>query len=437
MSLLSRILALRQVSEPRSPYEPRVPYSGRTTSGVVVTPDNAVTIATVWACLRYLSQTVAVPPWHVMRPTKDGGEPVPKHTVDRLLCKRPNPEWSALQFRETLTHWALRWGNGCAEIERNSANQPIALWPIHPERVEPKRDQETGELFFKINNGQTAATYLDAADMFHVRGFGEGVWGVNVIAYAAESLGWAKAAQLFGASFFGKGANPSAIVTMKRPLNEDGLKELTKKFRSLYSGPKAERTIFLDNEMEFKQLGVAPDNAQFIETNQHLVNEICRWFGVPPHKVQHMLQATFSNIEHQSIEVVVDSITPWVKRFEEEADFKLFGQNRQGFYTKMNLNALLRGDSASRVALYTGMRQMGVFTINDVLRLEDMQTIGKEGDVRVMQSQFVPLDKLGEDPVQAVALQAEPDPTPDESPDETEARQRVLTYIAESARVIQ
>lgn len=438
MGLLDRIVALRKVEEPRNPYEPRIPYAGRTAAGVVITPDNAVTIAAVWACLRYLSQTVAVLPWHVMKPTPKGGELAPSHPLDYVLCRRPNPEWSAFQLRETLTHWALRWGNGYAEIERDSARRPMALWPIHPERVDVKRDAQTQQLFYQINNGSAAATYIDAADMFHIRGFGEGVVGVNVMQYAAESLGWAKAAQLFGSAFFGKGANPSAIVTMKKPLTQEGLNELDKRFSRLYEGPRAKRTMFLDNEMDFKQLTVAPDNAQFIETNQHLIEEICRWFGVPPHKVQHMLRSTFSNIEHQSIEVVVDSITPWVKRFEEEADFKLFGAvNRNNFYTKMNLNALLRGDAASRATYYQTMRQMGVLTVNEIRALEDMKAIpGKDGDVRVMQSQFVPLEKLGEEPPAPTPLIPEPDePEEVEDEDEVEARRYIMALIAETPRV--
>lgn len=147
---LSTFLALRQVTEPRSPDAPRIPYVGRTTAGVVVTPDNAVSIPAVWACLRYLSQTVAVLPWHVMRPTANGGERAASHPLDYVLCRRPSPEWSAFQFRETLVHWALRWGNGYAEIERDSARRPMALWPIHPERVSVKRDPDTQQLYLSL-----------------------------------------------------------------------------------------------------------------------------------------------------------------------------------------------------------------------------------------------------------------------------------------------
>jgi HK97 family phage portal protein len=402
--LAKRIFAKRTTGEPRYPATDRIAYSGRSVAGTIVTPDTAVTVATVWACLRYLSQTVAVLPWHVMRQDKDGGRTAQTHPIDWLLYKRPNPEWSSFQFRETLTHWALRWGNGYAEIERDPLARPVALWPIHPERVRPLRDIATGVLYYDVFNGAEAVygqipmkVRLESADMFHIRGFGEGPVGVNVMHYAAESIGWAKAAQLFGAAFFGNGMNISGVVQVKRALDETGMKRLTTALQGLYRGVRnANKYAVLDAETEFKPVGVEPDKAQFVATQQLLIDEVCRWFGVPPHKVGHLLRSTFSNIEQQAIEVVVDSISPWVSRFEDEADYKLFGQNRPGYYTKMFMNALMRGDFTSRSAFYTAMRNMGAYSVNDILRMEDANTIGPEGDKRIVQSNFTTLEKIGE-----------------------------------------
>ena len=130
----------------------------------------------------------------------------------------------------------------------------------------------------------------------------------------------------------------------------------------------------------------------------------------------HLLRGTFSNIEHQSIEVVVDSISPWTKRFEDEADIKLFGQNRHGYYTKVNLNALLRGDMKARMEFYKGMQFVGAYSPNRILELEDEPTIGPDGDIHVMQSQFVPLEQIGQQPERGVGDNGGPplDPDPDE-----------------------
>lgn len=404
------VLARRLTREDRYAASSRVANRMRTLAGVIITPDTAVTMAAVWACLRYLSQTVAVLPWRVMRETAKGAEIQRSHPVDWLIWKRASAEWSSFQFRETLTHWALRWGNGYAEIEADQLGRPFAMWPIHPERVEVCRATEdsfddagnpipAGSLFYEVNNGTDTKAVLAPKRMFHVRGFGEGPVGVNVIHYASQSLGWGLAAQLYGATFFGNGATPATVVVNKKPLTTEGLVKQKAEFAQLFKGPRnSNRTAHVDADTDIKTIGVNAKESQLIETHQHLVEEVCRWFGVPPHKVMHLLRATFSNIEHQAIEVVVDSVSPWVKRFEDEADYKFFGQNRSAYYTKMNMRALMRGDSAGRAAFYKQMFDMGAYSPNRILELEDENTIGPDGDKHLVQLNLTTLDKAGEQP---------------------------------------
>lgn len=387
--------ALRRIDEQRWAQADRVPFSPQTLAGVTMTPDSAVTIPAAWACLRYLSQTVAVPPWHVLSKSERGPEIQTLHPVDWLLSREPNEETSSLQFRETLTHWALRWGNGYAEIERNSVGNPIALWPIHPDRVRVCRDANTLKLYYEVSTGSGPRMRIEPDCMFHIRGFGEGPVGVNVLAYAAQSLGWVKAAQLFGASFFGNGMNLGGVVVNKNALKPAGLRRQKEEFSQLYKGPhRGNKWAHIDNDADVKPFAIEPNKAQFIETQQHLVEETCRWFGVPPHKVMHLLRATFSNIEHQAIEVVQDSILPWARRFEDEANKKLFGQNRRSLYSKINLNGLMRGDTVSRMEWYKGMVSIGAFSPNRVLELEDEHSIGPDGDIHVMQSQWTTLERI-------------------------------------------
>jgi HK97 family phage portal protein len=433
---IDKLLAVRRAAEPRDPDASRVGWQGKTLAGVYVTPDNAVQIAAVWACLRYLSQTVAMLPWNVLASDGAGAEVQAKHPVQWLIHTRPNPEWSSFQFRETLTHWALRWGNGYAEIEPDMAGRPYALWPIHPERVDPKRDAD-GRLYFAVNNGSGQTVDIPPERMFHIRGFGEGPVGVNVIEYAAQSLGWAKAMQVFGATFFGNGANLSGVVQSKGKFEPGPLARLKTEFNKLFRGPRnSNSTGFLDNGMEWKPVGVKPLDAQMIDANNFLISEICRWFGIPPHKVALLDRATFSNIEHQAIEVVQDSILPWVRRFEDEADYKLFGQNRQGFYTKLELRGLLRGDFDSQVSGLKTLRDIGAVNANEVREYLDMppQPAGSGGDKYTMQGQYTTLDKVGEEPPAPPAAPATTNEDPSADPAEETAQEQLAT-MAERAHV--
>jgi HK97 family phage portal protein len=408
----ARIEAVRRTNEPRVPTTSRVGYASRTQSGQRIDPDRALTISAVWACIRYLSQSIAKLPWRVRRANGTNSTIQASHPVDRLLNKRSSPEWSALQFRETMLCWALRWGNGYAEIERGADGRPIALWPIHPTRVTVLRDPATLDLYYRIQgNGQID---LNPEDVFHLRGLGEGPVGLSVMAYAAESLGWARASMLFGAAFFGNGAQLSGIVKMKKRLAPEAMKILLEDFKNLYSGKGANSIAILDNEMEYEPIGIEPEKGQFIETNKYLISEVARWFGVPPHKIYDLDRATFSNIEQQSIEVVEDTLRPWAKRFEDEADYKLFGQNRGYLYTLIDFRSLLRPDTNTRMAYYQGLRNIGVLSANEIRDEEDLNSIPEDqgGDKYTMQSGMTTLDKIG---AQVKAPLAEATPSPQAS----------------------
>jgi HK97 family phage portal protein len=393
------LVAERQTDDPRWPGQHRIPHVVGTLAGVPITPDLAVQIAAVWACIRYISQTIALRPWRVYRAGDKGAEVITTNPIDYLIWKRPSPEWSSFQFRETLTHWALRWGNGYAEIERDVLGRPAALWPIHPERVHVCRDPDTGKLFYHVHNGAAPAADIEPEDVFHIRGFGEGPVGVNVIDYAAPSLGWAKAMQQHAAAFFGNGANVSGFITTKEKLDSDPVKRMRSEIERMYVGPRrANKIAFLDNGADFKAAGIDPEKAQLIEANYFLVEEVCRWFGVPPHKVAHLLRATFSNIEQQNIEVVNDSLMPWTKRFEDEADYKLFGQNRTNLHTRIDLSDLLKGDFKSEQEGLQLMRNAGVISADEWRGRFNMNPMlpGEGGDKYVMQSQYTELANIGE-----------------------------------------
>ncbi len=430
MNFVSRLRAIFGTRQAEDVQTVRIFSSGATPSGAYVDADNALKNAAVWACVNYLARTIAQLPWRVMQDMGDAApRRVPMHPVGKLLALRPNPEMSAFTFRETLIGWAARHGNGVAEIVTDNRNVPVALWPLHPSRVAFERDEETGAMVYAISGNDGETRHLDGSRVMHVKGFGEGVVGLNVIAYAAESIGWARATEIFGATFFGNGANPDGFLKFEGKLTQAGKDNVEKELRKKHGGAKrGNRTMILDNGWTFEKSSVEPDAAQFIETRQHQVEEICRWFGVPPHKVMHLLRSTFNNIEHQSIEVVVDAVSPWVIRFEEEGNYKLFGANRQGFYTDMDMRALLRGDNKSRAEYLKVMREMGAFNVNEVREYEGENPIGPAGDKRIVQSQYTTLDRIGEEPTTPSSSStpakqpdhAEPDPD-DAEPDPDDA----------------
>jgi len=288
-----RLWAIRRASEPRNPEGP-VPFYAAPSAGVRVTSTNILQNPSVWACHRYLTQTVAQLPVRIMRDQGTTSTRLTRHPVYALFAWEPNPEISAFQFKETLTGWALTHGNGVAEIERDDQGRVVALWPIHPDRVQFLRDASIGDLIYRISNGVDGVTDLARRDVFHIRGFGNGPVGLSICDYANETLGWAKATELFGASFFGNGLNVSGVIEGAGGLDDAGQKRLTTQLAQRHGGPRRSHLpLFLDKAMKWVPTSAKPDEAQFLETMQFQVETVCRLFGVPPHKVQHLLRSTF------------------------------------------------------------------------------------------------------------------------------------------------
>ena len=381
---------------------------GRATSaGKDVSPDGAMALAAYYACLRNISEDLAKLPLKVYRRLRPRGrESVPDHPAYRLLHDRANEESSAMSVRETLVHHALAWGGGYAEITRNGRGEPVGLWPIHPSRVYLWRTVR-GTLRYQITvDGQRSD--LPPEDVFHLHGLGgDGLAGYRLSVLAKEAVGLGLAAEEFGASYFGNGTVMGGILEHPGKLSDPARKRLAESLARDHKGSgNAHKVRILEEGMKFESLGVPPNEAQFLETRQFQVEEVCRWFRMPPHKVQHLLRTTFSNIEQQSIEYVVDTLTPWAVRFEQEAKVKLLGE-APDLYAEHVFAGLLRGDAAQRGNYYRALYHVGALSAADIRELENLDPAG------VSDKYFVPVNmQTAEKAEQAEAREPAEQPPP-------------------------
>lgn len=367
------------------------------TAGVAVDEKKANSFSPVFACQRVISETVMMFPYRVIR--QDGNARIlqPDHAVDLILHTRPNDEVTAAAFRQALVAHALLWGNGFAEIDRSRSGRVGALHGITPDCVEIQRDSNN-RLVYEISQGNGSNRTLSAANVFHLRGPSfDGIAGYSIVGLAREAISAGLAAEEFGAAFWGNGAVPTGFISQPiekglQSLSPDGAKSLLKSLEDRLKGSsRAFKIGYLDAGMEYKPVGVPPQDAQFLESRRFNVTEVCRWFRVPPHKVADLERATFTNIEEQEKAFVNDAIMPWVIRLEQEANFKLLTaeEQRSGLFTSMNVKALLRGDSRARSEYYRNLWGVGALSTNDILRLEDENPIGPEGDTR-----FIPMNHM-------------------------------------------
>lgn len=356
------------------------------------TPEDALKIAAVYRCATLVAQSFAMLPWNVYRRKPNGdGERQANNPTEWLLSHRANDEQSAFVFRRAMKLNALLWGNAYAEIQRDTANRPYALWLLDPERMIPGRNA-AGALVYKYRNTDGSEVIFPASDIYHLRGPSkDGISGLSVLDTASKSLSTALALDDSLQRFFAKGFRPMGFLKTKGKLSITGLEALEKKIEE-YSGPSNRwKALPLDQDMDFAPLSVTPEDAQIIDMRKFNVIDICRWFGVPPHLAFDLDRATFSNIESQGQEFLTYGLSPHIIEAEQETDYKLLGNGHGGLYSKINVNAIVRADMQVRSQFYQTMLNAGTFNINEVRRLEDMPTIGPEGDVYVRQVQYQPI----------------------------------------------
>jgi len=408
--IFDRLIPRNQPTTRRQDIGNRISTVPLLSAGMNVSHDTALKFNAVFSAIRAVSEIIACLPWQVYRRQElNVRERSPNNYVETVLNRRPNPEMSAYSFKETLIAWAMSWGNGYAEIVRDNANRPIELWPISPDRVNPKRDPDTRELIYEINNNRGAKTYLGVNNVFHLKGLGfDGISGYSVISYAAKTIGKGLATDEYEAAFFQNGTALSGVLTHPNTLSQEAYDRLKKEVREKKSGPQnAGDNMILEEGMKWEEMGMSSRDAQLIQSKQVTVLDVCRWFRIPPHKLYELGRMTFNNIEESNLDWVTDTLWPWVTRLEHEADWKLFGINAR-LYTKLQLNALMRGKMLDRAEFYTKMRDLGVYSINEIREKEDMNPIGSDGDKRFVQMNMTTIEKAGED---------KPAPAPPPPPD--------------------
>jgi HK97 family phage portal protein len=374
--------------------------------GNTINERTAMRTTAVYSCVRVLAEAVASLPLHVYRHRADGGkERDINHPLYSLLHDEANPEMTSFQFRETLMTHLLLWGNAYAQIIRDGRGAPMGLYPLLPCNIEVRRGAN-GELVYiyrrnynesraDINSGTVT---LRRDEVLHIPGLAfDGLVGYSPITLAKNAVGMAIAAEEYGASFFENGANPGGVLEHPGQLKDP--ERVRDSWNSVYQGSgNAHKVAVLEEGMKFNSIGIPPEQAQFLETRKFQVNEIARIFRVPPHLIGDLEKATFSNIEHQSLEFVKYTLDPWITRWEQSLRQALIlPSEKRAVFIKFNLDGLLRGDYASRMQGYATGRQNGWLSANDIRDLEELNRIpaADGGDLYLINGNMTKLADAG------------------------------------------
>lgn len=379
-------------------------------SGIDVDEDSALNFSAYWRGVSLLSQSIAMLGKRPFKEGKDGRTVAKTHSSYYPLAVSPNPEMTPFVFDETLQAHALTWGNGYAHIERAGSDPQdpvLALWPLMPNQMIPERDGEKLVYrFFPMFEGEKDETF-QAHEVLHVPGLGfDGLKGYSVVQRAREGIGLGLATERTGAAFFGRGSIPGGVLEHPGELTETARKNLRETWEQMHRGPdNAHRIAILEEGIKYNATAaMSYEDMQFLLTRKFQVVEIARWLGIPPHMLYELEQSTNNNIEHQGLEFLTYSLLPWLMKWAQEYRRKLFREDELPYYEiEYNVNVLLKTDIKTRFEAYTQARNGGWYTLNDILKQENMNPVaGSMGDSRLMPSTMVVMGEhvkgIGESP---------------------------------------
>ena len=372
--------------------------SGPTKAGVELSETTAEGLPTVFACVRVISSAVAQLPLKLYRVGDDGAKTeATDHPLYEVLHDLANPEMTAFDLRALLTSHLLLWGNAFAEIERDPAGRVVALWPLLPWRMHVDRDDRRR---LRFRYAARDPWIFDPARppifrlMIHSQ---DGITGRSPVRVLRESMGLTLALQEFGAAFFKNGTTFGGILSAKDrdidPESDDG-KQIRETVAGLHARPdKAHRMLVLGGDWTFHQLGVPPEDAQFLESRKFQRSELCGAYGVPPHMIADLERATFSNVENESLRWLRDGLEPYLGNWEGAIRRDLIGPRAfSRSYARFTRNAMVRGDLGSRSKALATMRQNGIISANEWRALEEMDPIraADGGDVYIVNTAAQP-----------------------------------------------
>lgn len=349
---------------------------------VNVTDDRAMQVAAVFRCIRLLSEVVASLPLQIYRKTDGGREIATEHPLYRVLHDVPNQYQTSVEFRETMQLHLVSRGNTYAKIERNGVGAVSALLPLYAGAMDAELTR-SGQVLYKYSTEHGVETF-QPDDILHIRGMGPGpIVGLSPLSYARQSLGLAVSVEDSTAKLFANGMRPGGVIHSEQILKPEQRAAFRESLSKAHQGSEnAFRLMVLEAGFKYQAVTLSPEDAQMLQLWTFSIEEICRFFGVPPQLIGQTDKASSwaSSLENLNLYFLQYTLRPYLTRWEQAINRKLLSpKDRETFYVEHNIDGLLRADFKTRAEGYAkalgGPGAQGYMTVNEVRRKENMPDI--------------------------------------------------------------
>lgn len=368
-------------------------WYGTSSSGKAVTADKAIRLSAVWSCVRLLSESVSTLPVKIYTRQADGSRKLAQdHPVYQVLCRRPNLEMTPSRFMLMVVASICLRGNAFVE-KLFIGSKLVSLVPLLPQNMVVKR----------LDNRRLEYTYTEGGkervipekNLMHIRGFGlDGVCGMMPMMTGRDVIGAAMAVEESAAKIFENGLQSSGFLSADQALNDEQRERLRGYMQAFTGSRNAGKIMVLEGGLKYQNVTMNPEAAQMLESRSFSIEEICRWFRVPPFMVGHTSKQSSwaSSLEGMNLQFLTHTLRPLLVNIEQEISRCLLN-GEEDLFAEFSVEGLLRADSAGRAAYYTSALQNGWMSRNDVRRLENMPPI-EGGDIYTVQLNLTPLEDL-------------------------------------------
>jgi HK97 family phage portal protein len=373
-------------------------FGGTSNSGVTVDENGMLSLSAVWACARLISETIGTLPLSMYERTSSGKRLAPQHPLHSLIHDQPNADATAsVHWESTVAAMLLR---GAARAEKLLLNDRlIGLQFLAPTRLSATR-LINGQIEYRYTEVDGRQRIIPESRIWTIPGFSlDGKNGVSVIRHGANVFGSAIAADTAASKTFKNGLHPTIYYKMEKFLTPQQRVDFRENLKEIAGAMNAGKSPLLEGGMEADTIGINPKDAQLLESRAFSVEEICRWFRVPPFMVGHGEKSSAfpSSIEQQMIGFLTFTLSPWLRRIEQAISKDLLSPvDRLRYYPKFSVEGLLRADSAGRAAFYGAMVDKGIYTRDEVRELEEREPMGGNAAALTVQSAMTTLDAIGQ-----------------------------------------
>jgi HK97 family phage portal protein len=380
-------------------------------SGETVTPITAMQTATVNACVRLISQSIAAMNPILYEKTGNGKQEAFDSSLHDILCLEPSPDCSAFTLWESFVASILLHGNGYLEIETNKQNSVVGLWFLPPTGVQPYR-QSDGSIIYKCFEGMATGEFrtLKSTQIIHVPGLSfNGVTGVSVIEQARNTVGNQLAMDRYQGQFYSNGATPSGVLTVPAPIKtkpEDRYK-MREGWEELQGGRNQRRVAVLDQGITFTPLSISQADADYISSNNLNRQAICGLFGLLPSQIGDTARVAGETFEAQQLTFLTDCLRPWLNRIQQELTRKLLPKSQnpgRKYSIAHDVSDRLKMDVKSQIEALAIARQWGIVTANQAREQLNLNPGGVECDVYLSPLNMVDAKTLLLPPVTPTAV---------------------------------